>query len=204
MTDADGPSPALTLNFAQSEMTDGNPAPTPTRSFEEALLCGEAKGFAVCAKPLRFARLPDTVATTFAEIGDDGCYYIFQSEAEATKRLAQVTPEDRLGWIFSVREAAYFANAGKNDGPKLDFRGHPFQMRGFIVDLSEAVTEWRHPGKLGWRGPTVATADMPPMRAGEPQPSRMQRMVSWVRGLLNKNTSNQTSAPAAQSGRGSP
>jgi hypothetical protein len=28
-------------------------------------------------------------------------------------------------------------------------------MRGFLVDQSGGVTEWKHLGKLGWRGPAV-------------------------------------------------
>jgi hypothetical protein len=37
------------------------PSPLSAKaSFEEALLCGEARGYVVCAKPLRFALLPDS------------------------------------------------------------------------------------------------------------------------------------------------
>ena len=61
-------------------MNTVDPRSVPTRSFAEALRCGEAKGYAVCAKPLRFARLPDIVATTFAELGDANCYSVYQSE----------------------------------------------------------------------------------------------------------------------------
>jgi hypothetical protein len=168
-------------------MTNDNTMPATTRSFEEALLCGEAKGYAVCATPLRFAKLPDTVATTFAEIGEEGCYYVFQREADATKSLAQISPANRLGWVFSVREVSYLASAEKNDGPKLDFHGHPFQMRGFAVDLSGAVTEWPHPGKLGWRGPTV---EVSPVSSDQPAPGLIQRIASWLRRLLSKKAPN--------------
>jgi len=162
--------------------------PVATRRFEEALLCGEAKGYAVCAKPRRFARLPDTVATTFAEIGEDDCYYVFESEAEASKRMAQIPPEDRLGWLFSVREVSYLSSIGENDGPKLDICGYPFAMRGFVVDASGVVTEWLHPGKLGWRGPTVDV----PLVKGEHAPSLIQRIVSWLRRMLSKKASPRT------------
>jgi hypothetical protein len=157
---------------------DESTKPAPARSFEEALRGGEAKGYAVCAKPLRFARLPDTVAATFAEIGDANCYFVFQKEADATRRLEQIRPEDQLGWIFSVREIAHLAPAGPNDGPKLDLHGHPFEMRGFLVDQSGGVTEWRHPGKLGWRGPTAVEPDV---KNDPPAPGLLQWIASWWR-----------------------
>jgi hypothetical protein len=157
--------------------------PIGSRRFEDALLCGEARAYAVCAKPRRFGRLPDTVATTFAEIGEVGCFYVFESEAEANRRMAQIPPEDRLGWLFSVREVSCLSSIGKNDGPKLDICGYPFAMRGYVVDAAGAVTEWCHPGKLGWRGPIgedPAAISEPPTR------SLIRRMVSWLRQRLGK------------------
>lgn len=159
-------------------MNTAAPLPAPARSFEEALLRGEAKGYAVCAQALRFARLPDTVATTFAEIGDANCSFVFQNEADATRRPGRIRPEDQLGWIFNVREIIHLAPAGPNDGPKLDLHGHPFQMRGFLVDESGGVTEWKHPGKLGWRGPAVDGQGMAGAHAA-PGPIR----PSWWRRL---------------------
>ncbi|HVU47667.1 MAG TPA: hypothetical protein VHD85_16170 [Terracidiphilus sp.] len=170
-------------------MNNKSAMPAAKHTFEEALLLGETKGYAVCAKPLRFARLPDTVATTLAELGDEGCFHVFQSEAEANKKLAQIPPEDRLGWVFSVREVAYLASVGSNDGPKLDLRGHPFQMQGFVVDSSGNVTPWRHPGRLGWRGPTAV---VPPAESDHPEPGLMRKIASWLRRLVSKKAPNQS------------
>ena len=165
-------------------MMKDNTALSPAmRSFETALLCGEARGYAVCAKPLRFARLPDTVATTFAELGDENCYYVFESEAEANRRLAQIPPEDHLGWDFSVREVLHLASPGQNDGPKLDLQGHPFAMRGFVVETSGTTKEWVHPGRLGWRGPTT---DGSVAVAGQNGPGLLEGLKLWVRRLLGK------------------
>lgn len=161
-------------------MNTADPLLAPTLSFAEALRRGDTKGYAVCAKPLRFARLPDTVATTFAEIGDANCYFVFQNEADATRRLGQIRPEDQLGWIFSVREIFHLAPAGPNDGPKLDLHGHPFQMRGFLVDQSGGVSEWKHPGKLGWRGPR---ADKPEVKKDPTEPGLLQKFAAWWRRL---------------------
>jgi hypothetical protein len=115
-------------------------------SFEQALLRREANGYAVCAKPLRFSKLPDSVVTTFAEIGEENCYYVFEKQDEAERRLAQIHPNDRLGWIFSVIEVSYLCRLRPNDGPKLDPCGFPFKMRGVIVDKSGIITKWGHRG----------------------------------------------------------
>jgi hypothetical protein len=169
-------------------MNETPATPAATRSFENALLNRETVGYAVCAKPLRFARLPDTVATTYAEIGDENCFYVFERQAEATARMAKIPSDDRLGWLFSIRKVSYLAATGRNDGPKLDPSGHPFAMRGFIVDASGATIEWRHPGKIGWRGPYI---DVPPVKAEQPGPGLMQRIGSWLRGLLGRGASSQ-------------
>ena len=79
----------------------------PTRTFAQALLHGEVSGYAVCAKPLRFSQLPESVATTFAELGEMNCYHVFENQEEAERRLAQIPPNDALGWIFSVKEVSY-------------------------------------------------------------------------------------------------
>jgi len=109
----------------------------------------------VCAKPLRFSHLPDSVAITFAEIGDVNCYYVFETRDDARRQLAQIPPDDRVGRLFSVIEVAYLRRLKANDGPKLDPCGFPFRMRGFIVDKSGAVTKWGHRGRFGWRGLTA-------------------------------------------------
>ena len=112
---------------------------------------GSAKGYAVCAKPLRFAALPDAVVTTYAEIGDDNCCYCFESEAEARRRLEAIPPDNRLGWVFSVKEVSYRSEKGTWDGPTLDTTGHPFAMRYLVVEQTGTVAEWRHGGTIGWR-----------------------------------------------------
>jgi len=148
-------------------MQESTEAPlTRTRDFAQALLHGEVSGYAVCAKPLRFSQLPESVATTFAELGEMNCYYVFEKQDEAEQRLAQIPSNDALGWIFSVKEVSYLIHLGPNDGPKLDPAGFPFEMKGFVVDKSGTVTEWVHPGRFGWRGPPDETG--PPDEAGRP------------------------------------
>jgi hypothetical protein len=116
-------------------MQESTEAPfTRTRDFAQALLHGEVSGYAVCAKPLRFSQLPESVATTFAELGEMNCYYVFEKQAEAEQRLAQIPSNDALGWIFSVKEVSYLRHLGPNDGPKLDPADFPFEMKGFVVN----------------------------------------------------------------------
>lgn len=122
------------------------------RSYAWNLRHGLAKGFAVCAKPLRFAQLPDVVVTAYAEIGEPDCCYVFESQAEARRRLDQIPPENRLGWIFSILEVSYQAEKGSADGPTLDVSGHPFAMRIFVVEKSGEIARWEHGGHIGWRG----------------------------------------------------
>lgn len=129
------------------------------RSFAWSLRHGLAKGFAVCAKPLRFAELPEAVATTYAEIGETDCGYVFESEAAAQRRLAAIPPEGRLGWKFSIKEVSYRAEKGARDGPTLDVTGHPFAMRLFVVDKDGGMARWEHGGSIGW-------SDGPPNAAG--------------------------------------
>ena len=150
-----------------------------TRTFEEAILRGEATGFSVGAKPLRFARLPNSIATAFAEIGDVNCYYVFETRAEARRRLKLIPPASRLGWIFSVRKVSHLRGLEASGGPQLDVRGHPFEMRGFVVDKSGVVSEWIHGGRFGWGGP--AEEDKP---ARQPKLSLRKRIAARVRGLI--------------------
>jgi hypothetical protein len=134
--------------------------------FEDALLRGETAGYAVCVKPLRFAAFPEHVVETFAELGETDCYYVFEREADAWRTFDEIAPERRLGGLFQVRRVSYLSELGPGDGPRLDLCGHPFAMRGFIVDGEGAMKEWRHPGRFGWRrrapnptaGAEIATA----------------------------------------------
>jgi len=154
-------------------------------SFEEALLRGEAKGFAVCAKSLRFARLPEVVATTYAEIGGPNCFYVFEAEDEARRRLAEVPSQEQLGWQLSVREISYRPMRDNRDGPKLDLCGHPFAMRGFLVDRSGVCTQWQHPGWLGWRDLSWRVPSANGMQAGGVESGIFRRMAAWVRGVFH-------------------
>lgn len=120
-------------------------------TFEAGLLRGEASGYAVCVKPLRFAKLPDAIAMTFAEIGEPNCYYVFESEADAAAALQRMPSSAQLGCELTIRTVRYLGEADRRTGPRLDATGHPFEMRGFIVDKNGATKEWAQSGKLGWR-----------------------------------------------------
>jgi hypothetical protein len=157
---------------------------TPTLSqsteltFEAALLSGDARGYAVCLKPLRFAKLPDHVAMTFAEIRQPNRYYVFEVKADANRYLEQIPAEDRLGATFSVQEVRVIHAPDSRHGPKCDPSGHPFQMRGFIVDQHGATKEWTHEVMLGWRAEAL-TLD------NTARPSdRWQRLKAWFEAQL--------------------
>jgi hypothetical protein len=166
-------------------MQDSLEAPlAPNRDFAQALLHGEASGYAVCAKPREFSRFPDSAVTTFAEISEVNCYYVFEKQEEAEQRLRQIPLDDTLGWVFSVKEVSYLRHVGPNDGPTLDPACFPFEMKGFVVDRSGTVTKWVHPGRFGWRGPPT-----PPDQVGPTEPSELSlraRIASLIRGLIGK------------------
>jgi hypothetical protein len=122
-------------------------------TFEQALLRGEASGYAICVKPLRFAKLPNTIATAFAEIGEAHCYYVFELESEARAQMERIPPQERLGCILSIESIRYIPEWGPQNGPRFDATGHPSRMRGFVVDRFGAITEWKHAGRLGWHDP---------------------------------------------------
>jgi hypothetical protein len=132
-------------------MDDVMPNHGAVLTFEGALLRGEVTGFVVCAKPLRFDKLPDAVATSFVEVAGANGYYVFESESDARTLLESISADERLGSTYHVREVQYLPDGGPRDGPRLDPTGHPFQMRGYIVDKAGQRSEWRHSGKLGWR-----------------------------------------------------
>lgn len=159
--------------------TSDSVPPVRKGTFEEALLRGETGGYAVCVKPLRFAKLPDVVATSFIEVGEDNCYYVFETKAGAQAQLDRVPPGERLGCEHTIREVRCLPGATSRDGPQFDATGHPFEMRGFIVDQTGNVKEWRHAARLGWREGT-ATTD-----AGERDP-----LTLWekLRGRLRRRT----------------
>jgi hypothetical protein len=138
-------------------------------------LHGSARGYVVCVKPLRFTTLRGNLVTTFAELGGENCYYVFQREEDARRQLERVPQEQLLGLVTSVREVVYLPNVGPADGPRLDPQGLPFAMRGFLVDHSGTISEWRDRGRLGWRDPNTAT----------PFPNEtsfVARFLAWARG----------------------
>jgi hypothetical protein len=148
---------------------------TPTElTFEEALLNGGACGYAVCLKPLRFAKLPDHIAMSFAEIQQPNRYYVFEVRAEAIRHLEQIPTADQLGATFSVQEVRAIHTPDSRHGPKYDPCGHPFQMRGFIVDRHGTPKEWTHAAKLGWR------TEMLNMDSSVKPSTRWQRMKAWL------------------------
>src|SRR5947209_2778609 len=89
-------------------------------AFEAALLSGSESGYAVCVKSTRFAKLPDVLATTFAEIDRDNCYYVFELERDARARLDTIPPDEKLGRLYDVREIILLDPPDASDGPRLD------------------------------------------------------------------------------------
>lgn len=134
--------------------------PTVNPSFSDALLRGEP-GYAVCIMPQRFARLPEAIAVSFAEIGEPNSYYVFATEEGARERLQRIPECDRFGYVFTIRKIHFLPISTPRDGPRLDATGHPFQMRGFIVDQSGNEKRWTHSGKLGWRDLPAGTEARP-------------------------------------------
>ena len=157
-------------------MTSAPQRVSVTPTFAEALVDGSACGYAVCVKPLRFAALPESLVTTFAEVGGENCYRVFEREEDARRQLARMPVDEVLGLVTSVREIVYLAALGRTDCPRLDAQGLPFAMRGFLVDRTGAITEWRKPGRLGWRaGSHTATPFFD-------KTNLLARFLSWMRG----------------------
>ncbi len=131
-------------------------------SFEERLISGSTQGYVICAKPLRFAQLPDDTVTTFAEIGPEGCYYVFEFEADARRTLEEIPPDDRLGFSHTIKVVARAGAETRCPWPKLDATGHPFATRGVLVDRSGVKTPWQRSTKLDVRDfpPNLETAPL--------------------------------------------
>ncbi len=133
-------------------MNDLPVSPPAGPSFAEALIGGAARGYVICVKPRRFEKLPDNVVETFAEIGADGGFAVFEVEADARRQLEQIPPAMRLGGNFRVKEICWLPHVAPRGGPLLDLGGYPFAMRGYLVDRSGGHTAWPHPpGRLGWK-----------------------------------------------------
>jgi hypothetical protein len=130
-------------------------------AFEAALLSGDGSGYAVCVKSARFEKLPDVLATTFAEIDRDNCYYVFELERDARTHLDAIPADEKLGQLYEVREIILLDPPEASDGPRLDPCGYPFAMRGILVDRNGGMAEWRHTGKLGWRNGTLPPFPLP-------------------------------------------
>jgi hypothetical protein len=152
-------------------------------SFEQALLRGEASGYAICAKPLRFAKLSDAIASSFVELDEENRYHVFELEAEAARRLEQIPADERLGRVLSVQKVRYLPDWTSRDAPQFDATGHPFEMRGFVIDQTGAVKEWKHSGRLGWREVPEATETSGPV---EPRLSLRQ----WLKAKLSPRANN--------------
>lgn len=171
-------------------MNSESPSDPAVRSFLAALIRHKAPGYVVCVKPLRFAKLQDEVVTSFAEMRRDGCYYLFETEEQARRALADLSPSERQGHLFSIKEVFLLHRHEAREVPLLDVDGHPFGRRGFLVAKNGAMLEWTRPGRLGWRDlggeenpPSALSLRSDGRGAGTGSPPKVSQVtkVTWAR-----------------------